>query len=379
MASRSQNAFCSGTAGWSWSYVCRNSSFPSPINLSNWKLPPTKRGNRARAIARTGTIAKFPSPFAIFVTARIDLRIHAAKAVAVNSASTPGRSPKLEGIDYKKAAIDYPSKLTPERLHHLRTKPFYNLANKLPKFRGHGMDIETHRHFCDFANMAVALELPAGARILDAACGSGWLSEYFARLGYDVTGIDISPDLIEIARARVEQVAYDADHETPLRCRFMVHDAEGSPLAEEFDAVVCYDSLHHFEDERAVVRNLSAMTRYGGALFILEGDRPEEGSETEEELLEVMRRFETLESPFSRQYLRELLDENGLAVVGDYVTVNGLFERDSLESGRLRVEPPEVNYILCKKVVRETGQRASSVPDSRAPSRPRAVMSFAEQ
>ena len=83
----------------------------------------------------------------------------------MNSTDSPGRSPKLAGIDYKKAAIDYPSKLTPERLHHLRTKPFYNLANKLPKFRGNGMDVETHRHFCDFANMAVALDLPAGAAL----------------------------------------------------------------------------------------------------------------------------------------------------------------------------------------------------------------------
>jgi 2-polyprenyl-3-methyl-5-hydroxy-6-metoxy-1,4-benzoquinol methylase/glycosyltransferase involved in cell wall biosynthesis len=289
-----------------------------------------------------------------------------------------GRLRKIEGVDYKRAAVEYPRKLDAERHHYLYTKPFYNLSNKPPKHAGDGMDAETFRHFCDFANISVALALPAGSRILDVGCGSGWLSEFFARLGYDVTGIDISPDLIEIARARVERVAYGADHETPLRCRFMVHDAEGSPLAEEFDAVICYDSLHHFEDERAVVRNLSAMTRYGGALFILEGDCPEEGSETEEELLEVMRNFETLESPFSREYLRELLDEQGLAVVGDYVSVNGLFERDSLEGGRLRVEPPEVNYLLCKKVVRETGRRASSVPDSRAPSQPRARLSFAE-
>jgi 2-polyprenyl-3-methyl-5-hydroxy-6-metoxy-1,4-benzoquinol methylase/glycosyltransferase involved in cell wall biosynthesis len=303
----------------------------------------------------------------------------AAPAVEVEGESNGGgRLRKIEGVDYKRAAVEYPRKLDPERHHYLYTKPFYNLANKPPKHAGDGMDAETFRHFCDFANVAVALALPAGSRILDVGCGSGWLSEYFARLGYDVTGIDISPDLIEIARARVESIAYGADHETPLRCRFLVHDAEGSPLAEEFNAVVCYDSLHHFEDERAVVSNLSAMTRYGGALFILEGDRPDEGSETEEELLEVMRHFETLESPFSREYLRELLDENGLAVVGDYVSVNGLFERDSLEGGRLRVEPPEVNYLLCKKVSRVEGARASSVPDSREPSLALARMSFVD-
>jgi glycosyltransferase involved in cell wall biosynthesis len=118
--------------------------------------------------------------------------------------NSPGRLPKLAGIDYKRAALEYPNLLDAERSHYLRTKPFYNLAHKPVKHSGYGMDAETHRHFCDFANMAVALSLPAGARILDVGCGSGWLSEYFARLGYDVTGIDISDDLIRMARERVE-------------------------------------------------------------------------------------------------------------------------------------------------------------------------------
>jgi 2-polyprenyl-3-methyl-5-hydroxy-6-metoxy-1,4-benzoquinol methylase len=296
-----------------------------------------------------------------------------------NGAHAPngnGRGRKLEGVDYKRAAVEYPRRITEERLHHLRTKPFYNLANKPERYAGDGIDADTFRHFCDFANVAQALALPPDRRLLDFGCGSGWLSEYFARLGYDVTGVDISPDLVEVARERVERVPYGADHETPLRCRFLVHDAEGAPLAEQFDAVVCYDSLHHFEDERAVMRSLAAMTAYGGSLFILEGDRPDEGSENEEELLEVMRDFGTLESPFSREYLRALLDEFGFAVVGDYVSVNGLFDRGSLEAGRLRVEPPGVNYLLCKKVVAAPGRPASSVPDSREPRAPAARLGF---
>jgi 2-polyprenyl-3-methyl-5-hydroxy-6-metoxy-1,4-benzoquinol methylase/glycosyltransferase involved in cell wall biosynthesis len=278
-----------------------------------------------------------------------------------------GRTQKLEGVDYKQAAIDYVGKLDPERRHYLFTKPFYNLANKPPKHAGEGMDAETFRHFCDFANIAVALGLPAGSRILDVGCGSGWLSEYFARLGYVVKGIDISPELVQMSRDRVALVPYDVDHETTLRCEFAVHDIEHDPVKEQFDGVICYDSLHHFEDERAVVANLAAATRYGGSLFILEGDRPPIGSATEAELIGVMRRFGTLESPFSRQYLATLLDEHGFAIVGDYVSVNGLFERGSLDGDRLRVRPPEVNYLLCKKVVRESGQAASAVRDSRDP------------
>jgi 2-polyprenyl-3-methyl-5-hydroxy-6-metoxy-1,4-benzoquinol methylase len=289
--------------------------------------------------------------------------------------SEHGRSPKLEGIDYKQAAIDYPSKLSAERLHHLRTKPFYNLANKLSKFRGNGMDIETQRHFCDFANMAVALDLPAGARILDAACGSGWLSEYFARLGYDVTGIDITPDLIEISRDRIRALPPNIDHETPIRCRFLVHDIELGPLDEKFDAIVCYDAMHHLEDARSAIRNFAAMLQVGGLLFVLEGNRPAPGSAGQAELIEVMRQFGTLESPFDREYLAQLLDEAGFSVVGDYVSVNGLFDREAIdEEGRLWVNLPPINYFLCKKV--SEGAAASTVPDSRAPGILRAEISL---
>jgi 2-polyprenyl-3-methyl-5-hydroxy-6-metoxy-1,4-benzoquinol methylase len=283
----------------------------------------------------------------------------------MSSASSPGRSPKLEGIDYKQAAIDYPARQNPERLHYLRTKPFYHLRNKLPKYRGDGMDVETHRHFCDFANMAMALELPPGARILDAACGSGWLSEYFARLGYDVTGIDISPQLIEICEDRIAALPA-TDYVEKIRCRFRVHDLELGPLDETFDAIICYDAMHHLENAAGAIRHLAAMLAIGGILFILEGNRPAPGSTSEVELAEVMREFGTLESPFDRDYLGRLLDEAGFAIAADYVSVNGLFDREMVDDqGRLRVEVPPINYLLCKKVT-DAGP-ASKVPDSRAP------------
>ena len=288
-------------------------------------------------------------------------------SLAKPPADSPGRLPKIEGIDYKRAALEYPRMLDAERSYYLRTKPFYNLAHKPVKHTGYGMDPETHRHFSDFANMAVALALPAGARILDVGCGSGWLSEYFARLGYDVSGIDISDDLIRMARERLERVPYNLDHETALRCRFLMHDIEIAPLAEKFDAVICYDSLHHLADERAVFRHLAAMLDVGGLLFVLEGQKPLTGSATEDELREVMRQYGTLESPFTYEYLRALLDEHGLAVVGDYVSVNGLFEREMLEGDLLplRTVATDYHYLTCIKVTENAP--ATSVPDSREP------------
>jgi 2-polyprenyl-3-methyl-5-hydroxy-6-metoxy-1,4-benzoquinol methylase/glycosyltransferase involved in cell wall biosynthesis len=296
-----------------------------------------------------------------------------------SGSAASGRLPKIEGIDYKRAAREYPARLDAELRHYLLTKPFYNLANKPPSHTGDGMDAETFRHFCDFANMAVTLALPAGSRILDVGCSTGWLSEYFARLGYVVKGIDISPDFIQMSRERIARVPYDVDHETRLSCEFEVHDIEASPLPEKFDAVICYDSLHHFEDEQAVMRHLSAMMNIGGSLFILEGERPVSGSVSEAELRDVMEEFHTLESPFDYRYLRQLLDEHGFAVVGDYVSVNGLFEREMIDDNRLPLRTVATNYhyLACKKVSEDAP--ASSVPDSRNPGVLRARIALTEE
>ncbi len=245
---------------------------------------------------------------------------------------------KIDGLDYKRGAVEYSNRLGPSDRHHLLTKPFYNLAYKHARWSGEGLDTDTHRHFCDFANMAVALALPPGSRILDLGCGSGWLCEYFARLGYQVTGIDISPALVAVARERLSKVPYGLDHEKILNYRFLVHDVEAEPLKEAFEAIICYDSLHHFEDERAVLKNVAAMLDYGGQLFVLEGEQPPEGSETEVELRNAMR-------------------------------LNGLFDRETLNGDRLLpIETPAFNYLLCKKVSLKGGE----ILDSRNPGELRA-------
>ena len=297
-------------------------------------------------------------PFAIFGSAELK--------IPVPDHENAGRSPRPSGIDFKQAAIGYFRSLPPERQHHLRTKPFYHLGRKLPKYRGPGLDPDTQRHFCDFANIVGALDLPAHSRVLDIGCGSGWLSEFLARFGYDVTGIDISPGLIAVSQERIAKSPYGVDYDTPLSCRFLVHDIENGPLPEKFDAAICYDALHHFGDENAAIASCAAMLRPGGMFFVLEGDRPSPGSPGEAELFDVMERYGTLEAPFEAGYLKRLLNRNGLAVIGDYLSFNGLIDRELVEpDGRVQVEFPRVNYLLCKKVV-DHGD-AAAIPDSRAP------------
>jgi len=75
------------------------------------------------------------------------------------------------------------------------------------------------------------LDLKQGMKVLDVACGTGNLALPAARIGADVTGVDIAPNLIEQATANAEREG--------LKAKFDVGDAEAMPYTDgEFDVVM---------------------------------------------------------------------------------------------------------------------------------------------
>ena len=74
------------------------------------------------------------------------------------------------------------------------------------------------------------LDIPPGSQLLDVACGSGQLALWAARDGIEVTGIDIAPNLIRRAQARVRAEG--------LNAHFREGDAEELPFEDgSFDVV----------------------------------------------------------------------------------------------------------------------------------------------
>ena len=61
-----------------------------------------------------------------------------------------------------------------------------------------------------------------GKRLLDVGCGTGHWSAYFARKGFDVTGVDISEQMIRVAQAKDN-----------FGGRFQVADAQNLPFADD--------------------------------------------------------------------------------------------------------------------------------------------------
>jgi magnesium-protoporphyrin O-methyltransferase len=95
------------------------------------------------------------------------------------------------------------------------------------------------------------------ARILDAGCGTGALAVEAALRGANVTAIDLSPTLIQIAADRVPKTL-------GMGCiQFLAGDML-SPKLGSFDYVVAMDSLIHYRanDSVRMLRNLADRTNY---------------------------------------------------------------------------------------------------------------------
>jgi SAM-dependent methyltransferase len=92
-----------------------------------------------------------------------------------------------------------------------------------------------------------------GKHVLDIACGTGGHARYMVEKGYDVTGIDLSDDVLTIARAKFAGSAV-----SPL---FLQKDVLGLDFDGEFDGAYCLGSTFVY------------MTTYEMAIQALKGIR----------------------------------------------------------------------------------------------------------
>src|SRR5260370_10093911 len=108
---------------------------------------------------------------------------------------------------------------------------------------------------------------PGARTLLDVACGTGAHLEIFRRW-YDVEGVDLSPEMLEVARARLDEV--------PLH----VADMRTLDLGRTFDAVTClFSAIGYVTDPaemRSTIRRLADHVAPGGVLIVDGWVRPED-------------------------------------------------------------------------------------------------------
>ncbi|HAX73779.1 MAG TPA: SAM-dependent methyltransferase [Firmicutes bacterium] len=105
--------------------------------------------------------------------------------------------------------------------------------------------------------------LPVGSTILDVGCGTGTISILLAKEGYDVTGVDLSEDMLAIANQKTMDAKVGIHYVQQDMCKL-----EGF---SEFDGAVIYvDSLNYLRKDTDVYRtfkHLYQSLKEGGILL----------------------------------------------------------------------------------------------------------------
>ncbi|MBD0838084.1 class I SAM-dependent methyltransferase [Streptomyces sp. TRM68416] len=98
--------------------------------------------------------------------------------------------------------------------------------------------------------------------VLDLGCGTGSLSLLAAEQGHHVTGVDLSPAMVDLARAKL--AGRDAV--------FLVGDATAPPVgAQRYDVLLARHLLWALPDPARVLRRWRGLLRPGGRLVLVEG------------------------------------------------------------------------------------------------------------
>ena len=118
------------------------------------------------------------------------------------------------------------------------------------------------RTYDAFEKRAIERMLPDpidGGRLLDVGCGTGHWSAFFSEHGFAVTGVDISPEMIAVAREkRIANVSFE------------IADAHSLPFEDElFDMVAAITTLEFVRDPEVVAREMARCTRRPGGVILV--------------------------------------------------------------------------------------------------------------
>lgn len=103
--------------------------------------------------------------------------------------------------------------------------------------------------------------------VVELACGTGSLTRLMAERGYDMTAIDLSPDMLTVAAQKCED----------LPVQFLCQDMSKLTLLEPVDAIICcLDSVNYVTKPAALQRAFQRAYRYlkPGGLFLFDAKTP---------------------------------------------------------------------------------------------------------
>ncbi len=103
-------------------------------------------------------------------------------------------------------------------------------------------------------------QVRGGCDVLDVACGTGVLfPDYLQRGVASLTAVDISPEMVKIARSKFPQV------------EVFCGDVQDVDFGRQFDCIMVYNAFPHFPEPEKLIERLSALLKSGGTLTVAHG------------------------------------------------------------------------------------------------------------
>lgn len=110
-------------------------------------------------------------------------------------------------------------------------------------------------------------EIRTGSKVLEIGSGPGHVANHLAKLGASVTGVDFSPQMVEVAKKKYPQITFEQA------------DAEDLPFAADyFDAVVANYVVHHLARPERVFSEVYRVLKTSGHFAFAVWGPPEEQS-----------------------------------------------------------------------------------------------------
>jgi cyclopropane fatty-acyl-phospholipid synthase-like methyltransferase len=147
--------------------------------------------------------------------------------------------------------------------------------------------------------------IPAGSAILDVGCGAGKpVDEFLVQRGFEVHGLDISPQMIELARSNVPEATYEIRDMSDLQAGDY-----------RVDGIVSIYAIFHTPRERhqQLLERFASFMPDGGALLITMGSSEWEGTEAD------FHGAEMYWSHYGPETNRKLVEQAGFRVIVDEI------------------------------------------------------------
>ena len=98
-------------------------------------------------------------------------------------------------------------------------------------------------------------------KIIDVGCGGGILAESLAKLGAEVTGIDMGEEPLNVAKLHALEANVKVDYQK------ITAEEKAQQHPEHYDVVTCMEMLEHVPDPASIIQACSKMVKPGGYVF----------------------------------------------------------------------------------------------------------------